>query len=80
MLKYEIQKQSHQLPDGRKVHRIKALCDFGNVKTGEIGGFVEADDNLSQAGTCWIADDAMALGRSRITGDALLRDRARLDG
>ncbi len=78
-IKYEIQKQEHQLPDGRKVHRIKALRDFGNVKAGTIGGFVEADDNLSHSGNCWISGDAMALGRSRITRDAQLRDRARLE-
>ena len=78
MLKYEIQQQDHQLPDGRKVNRIKALRDFGNVKEGTLGGFVEDDDNLSHDGLCWIADDAMALGRSRVTRDAQLRDRARL--
>ena len=78
MLKYTIQEPARQLPDGRKVKRIKALRDFGNVKEGTIGGFVEADDNLSHDGLCWIADDAMALGWSRITRDAQLRDRARI--
>ena len=77
-LKYEIQNQAHQLPDGRKVHRIQALRSFGNVEEGTIGGFVEEDDNLSHDGLCWIADDAMALGRSQVSGDAQLRDRARL--
>ena len=78
MLKYEILTLSHQLPDGRKVHRIKALRDFGNVKAGTLGGFVEEDDNLSHDGLCWIADNAMALGRSRVIRDAQLRDRARI--
>ena len=78
MLKYEIQQQDHRLPDGRKVNRIKALRDFGTVKAGTIGGFVEADDNLSHDGLCWIADDAMALDRSRVSRDAQLRDRARI--
>ena len=78
MLKYIIQEQAHRLPDGRNVRRIKATCDFGNVKEGTIGGWVEADDNLSHDGLCWIADDAMALGRSRVTCDAQLRDHARL--
>jgi UDP-3-O-[3-hydroxymyristoyl] glucosamine N-acyltransferase len=75
-LKYEIQNQSYRLTDGRKVHRIKALRDFGNVKAGTYGGFVEGDDNLSHDGLCWIADDAMALGRSRVLRDAQLRNRA----
>jgi len=78
MLKYIIQDQAYRLPDGRNVYRIKAVRDFGNVKEGTLGGFVEAADNLSHDGLCWIADDAMALGRSRVIGDAQLRDYARL--
>jgi len=78
MLKYVIQEHAQRLPDGRGVRRIKAVREFGNVKEGTIGGFVEGDDNLSHDGLCWIAGDAMALGRSRVTGDALLKDRARI--
>lgn len=77
-MKYEILEQTYQLTDGRKVYRIKAVRDFGSVKKGEVGGFVEADDNLSHHGLCWIAGSAMALGRSQVTGDALLKDRARI--
>ena len=38
---------------GRTLHWIKALKKFGNVKKGDIGGFVESEDNLSQTGSCW---------------------------
>ena len=34
--------------DGRILHRIEALKDFGNVKKGDKGGFVEKEENLSQ--------------------------------
>ena len=78
IMKYEILEQTQQLPDRRTAYRIKAVRDFGNVKKGEIGGFVEADDNLSHHGLCWIAGTAMALGRSRVTGDAQLKNRAQL--
>ena len=29
-----------------KLARIKALRDFGNVKEGELGGFIESEDNI----------------------------------
>ena len=30
--------------DGRILHRIEALKDFGNVKKGDKGGFVEKEE------------------------------------
>ena len=31
---------------GKKLFRIKSLIDFGGVKIGELGGFVEKEENL----------------------------------
>ncbi|MDR2345468.1 MAG: hypothetical protein LBE18_05325 [Planctomycetaceae bacterium] len=73
-------KQCTYLSDGRRVNRIISLRDFGDVKSGTIGGFIENDENLSHDGTCWIADDAAAAGRSCVCHNALLRDRAKIDG
>lgn len=36
---------------GHVLHRIKALRDFGNVKKGDIGGWIECEDNLSHCGS-----------------------------
>lgn len=35
---------------GRKLYRIKALVDFYDVKSGDLGGYVESYNNLSQEG------------------------------
>lgn len=41
---------------GNKLFRIKALVAFGNVEKGELGGFIEKEDNLSHGGTaCFTA-------------------------
>lgn len=40
--------------EGRTLHRIEALRDFGDVKAGDKGGFVQSEDNLSHQGDCWI--------------------------
>jgi UDP-3-O-[3-hydroxymyristoyl] glucosamine N-acyltransferase len=78
--KYETLDQTFTLENGRIIKRIFALHDFGNVKKNEIGGFIECKDNLSHDGDCWIADNAMAVGWSRVSGDAQLHDRARIEG
>lgn len=31
---------------GKKLFRIKALISFGSVEAGELGGYVEKEDNL----------------------------------
>ena len=30
---------------GKTLHRIKAIKSFGHVKEGELGGWVESEDN-----------------------------------
>ncbi|MGL4523755.1 MAG: hypothetical protein ACRCWQ_14505 [Bacilli bacterium] len=56
--------------------RIQALRDFGNVKAGDIGGFVEDESNLSHHGNCWIYDNAMARGESVVADNAKMRDHS----
>jgi hypothetical protein len=60
---------------GRTLYRVKALRSFQvngkwPITEGELGGWVESIDNLSQEGTCWIGGDARAYGGSRVTSDA----------
>ena len=55
---------------GRILHRIEALKDFGSVKAGDKGGWIEKEDNLSQEGDCWVADEAWVYGNARVYGDA----------
>ena len=82
--KYELSDETKTLDDGVVVYRIRALVDFGDVKAGDLGGWVESERNLSQETKfdqkCWIYDDAMAIGCSRVMHHAKLRDRSRLLG
>ena len=65
--KYEITEISHvKYPF---LHRIRALRDIGDrVKTGDLGGFVESESNLSFApgDDAWVFDDAIACGESSV--------------
>ena len=50
---------------GKKLFRIKALISFGSVEAGELGGYVEKEDNLAQTGNAWVSGDAdyLLIGR-----------------
>ena len=75
MKKYEITDIAH--PDNPKLHRIRALMDLTeNIHAGDLGGFVETEDNLDQEGFAWIGKDAIACEDSYIGGDAILADSA----
>ena len=55
---------------GKKLFRIKALISFGSVEAGELGGYVEKEDNLAQNGNAWVFDDARVYGNARVCGNA----------
>lgn len=55
--KYELTDEILEV-GGRVLHRINALRDFGNIKQGEIGGWIENEDNLSHCGDCWVYGNA----------------------
>ena len=70
MKKFELTSEFITNIFGTKLFRIKALIEFGNVKAGELGGFVEKEENLSQDGNAWVYGDACVYGDARVCGDA----------
>jgi len=62
--------------NGKKLYRIKALKSFNKVKTGDLGGYVESEKNLSQRGTCWIFDIAKVFDNAKIYDNAGVHDTA----
>jgi hypothetical protein len=49
---------------GKKLFRIKALVSFGDVSAGELGGFVEKEENLSNNGNAWVSGNALVSGNA----------------
>ena len=41
---------------GVKLFRIKALIEFGNVKAGDLGGYIEKEENLSHLSLIHISE------------------------
>lgn len=54
MKKFELTAEFVTNVFGKKLFRIKALVAFGNVEKGELGGFIEKEDNLSHDGNAWV--------------------------
>lgn len=41
-----------------------------------VGGYIEKEENLSHEGSCYVLDDAIVKGNSRVTGDATIYGKA----
>ena len=61
--KYEFTGETKQLA-GRTLHRIRRLSD------GVIGGWIEAEKNLSHEGTCWVSGNAQVYGNAQVSDNA----------
>lgn len=57
---------------GIKLFRIKALVKFGDVKKGELGGFVEKEENLEHYGNAWVSGDTQVYGDAKVSGNAIV--------
>jgi hypothetical protein len=66
MKKYELLADDYLRAGDRTVYRIRALQDFGDVRRGDLGGYVESERNLSHEGECWVYDAAQIYGENAI--------------
>lgn len=74
MKKYELLKDDTIEVAGKTLFRIKALISFKDIRKGEIGGYVEAERNLSQSG------NARVTGNARVSDNAWVCDDAWVSG
>ena len=70
MKKFELTAEFVTNVFGKKLFRIKALVAFGDVEKGELGGFIEKEDNLSHYGNAWVSGDAQVYGDAQVSGNA----------
>ena len=82
-VKYELTdiRQSVSI-SGETLYKIKALRDFTNeatgveIKAGQLGGYVQSENNLSHSGTCWVDESARVFNNARVTDDAYIGGEA----
>ena len=69
---------------GVVLHRIKALRSFSDVEAGDLGGYIQSEDNLSHEGDCWISgnaivkDEAKVFDNAIVCGNAIVRGNANI--
>ena len=51
MKKYELIREDTIKIDSITLYRIKALKAFGELRKGDLGGYIEKESNLSQKGS-----------------------------
>lgn len=61
MKKYEFTGETKEFL-GHTLHRIRAVIDFGDVKAGDLGGWIEKEENLSHEGNAWVCGNAEVWG------------------
>ena len=52
------------------LHRIRAVAEFGLVKVGDLGGWIEKEENLSHEGKAWVWGNAKVCGDAEVWGNA----------
>ena len=65
---------------GFTLYRIRALKDFSNVNSGDLGGYICDYENLSQYGDAWVSCNAWVYGDALVSGDARVSGNARVSG
>jgi len=73
MKKYELTSSCIEV-GGTKLFQIRALMDFSDVRAGDMGGYIESEDNLAHTGNSWVFENA------RVTGNACVSENARVAG
>jgi hypothetical protein len=62
------------------LHRIRAVAEFGLVKIGDLGGWIEKEENLSHEGKAWVWGNAEVWGNAKVWGDAKVWGNAKVWG
>jgi NDP-sugar pyrophosphorylase family protein len=82
MKKYELLKSDTTIQQGKTLYRIKYLIDIPrhNIEAGDLGGFLESENNLSHDGNAVVLDDARIFGNARVSDNARVYGNAKVSG
>ena len=65
---------------GHTLHRIRALISFNDVQAGDLGGWIETEDNLDQDRSAGVCGDARVYGNASVCGNAEVYGNASVCG
>ena len=78
--KFELVLETEKEFFGIKMFRVRALISFSCVKKGDLSGYIEKENNLSQFGDAWVSGNACVFGDARVFGNACVFGDARVSG
>ena len=61
---------------GTKLYQVRCIKTFKYAKEGELAGYIEKEENLSQEGNAWVSGNARVYGDAWVFGDALVYGNA----
>ena len=61
----------------RTLYRIVAITDFGDIATGDQGGYIESERNLSQSDNAWVYDNAKVCDNARVYYTAKVENKVK---
>ena len=79
MKKYELTKETVTISE-KTLYRIRAVRDFGSVKTGDLGGYIEKEENLSHFDDAWVSGNAKVFDNAEVSGNGKVFDNAEVSG
>ena len=77
--KYELTEESIEF-NSHKLYRIRAIKDFGPVDAGQLGGYIQSEENLSHDGYCWVYQSARVYENARVCGNASVSGKSHVYG
>ena len=78
--KYKLISEDYRKICGEKLYRIEALKDFGDIKAGDLGGYIESEDNLRHDGNARVCDNACVYGYAKVCDNARVGGNACIRG
>lgn len=83
MKKYEFTGETKQITiEGEVItlHQIKAIRDFStlfdNVKVGDLGGWIEKEENLSHDGEAWVTEHGEVCQNAKVCNNGMVHGHA----
>lgn len=65
---------------GKTLKQIVCVTAFSLASVGDVGGWIESDENLSQSGNAWVSGNARVFGNAEVSGNAWVFGDARVFG
>jgi predicted acyltransferase (DUF342 family) len=78
-MKYKLTNNTKKI-NGITLYQIQSLKDFADVKNGDLGGWIETEDNLSQEGNAWVYGNALVSDNAWVSGNALVSGNVGVNG